>query len=98
MGAEAVRQGLYFTGEVTLGTLIQVGTMVAVAVGLYYKITGKLDAHADAINRHADTLNSHEDDIRDLIRQVSLLVGWQQGTQGGRRQYPRSVNDTDTQS
>lgn len=83
--------GLYFTGEVTLGTLLQVGTMIGVAVGLYYKITGKLEEHAAAITRHADTLNSHEDDIRNLIREVSLLVGWQQAAQGGRRMYPRQV-------
>lgn len=89
--AQATNQGFHFNGEVTLGAILTMTTIVVTAIGLYFKLAGKVDSHADAITRHAEKLGDHDEMITRLLQDVSRLIGWQEGQIGGRRQYPRSA-------
>lgn len=87
--AQATDQGFHFNGEVTLGAILTMTTIVITAIGLYFKLANKVDNHAAAITQHAEKLGDHDELITRLLQDVSRLIGWQEGQVSGRRQYPR---------
>lgn len=87
----------HFNGEVTLGTVFTIITIVASAVGLYWRLAGRIDRHADAINRHTSQLTSHDTMLTQILQDVARLIGWKEGhgvsviAAADRRKVPRPM-------
>lgn len=69
---------MYLTGEVTLGNIAIVCTLVGIAIGFGIRL-GRFERtlfdHSEALRKHGERLDRHEEKILDLIAGLQRLIG-----------------------
>ena len=57
-----------FDGVVTLGNILQIATMLTIAVGAYYAVSARMSVFEEMLRGHAATLKQHAAGIRKVIQ------------------------------
>lgn len=69
---------MHLTGDVSLGTILTIVTLIAIAVNLGRRIgafEGTLKYHATTMSEHSTRLTMQETRIIDLVASVQRLIG-----------------------
>ena len=64
----------WFTATISLGTVIQLVSMVAMAAGAYYKFDARLQRNEELLLESRRRLDDHEQTIRALAATSTRLV------------------------
>lgn len=69
---------MHFTGELSLGSILTVATLIGIAVGLGRRIGGfesLMSEHAKTLDRHAERLDRYEGRIVDIVEKLGTVLG-----------------------
>jgi len=69
---------MHFTGELTLGSVLTIVTLVGIAIGLGRRIGGfesLMAEHAKTLDKHAERLDRYEGRIVDIVEKLGTVLG-----------------------
>ncbi len=78
-----------FDWTLTFGTVLQIGSMILLAVALFNALAARLTVFENTLKSHADALKKNEIQIFDLIADVQRLIGRSEVELGERRRHER---------
>lgn len=73
---------MHWDGTITLGTVLQIVAMFALAVAMFNALSARMSIFENALKDHAEKLGNHDESIMELVKQVARLIG---ASDNGRR-------------
>lgn len=69
---------MHFTGDVSLGTILTIVTLIAIAIRFGYrfgKFETTLENHTQSIESHAERLSTYESQIVNFVADLQRVIG-----------------------